>query len=465
MWKNRKHGEESPYIPAGPFKIRLPFIHYKFELPDYFQGLLMSAVDLAAIPLIIDALGMPFEVALAIVILNGLLYLTHHLLGDPVIPGWITPAIPLLIAYVTTFPEGPDRVYALVSFQLMLGLLSIFLGVTGLANKVVSLVPNAIKSGVIIGAGMAAVISVFQVGGRFETFPYTITIAVGLAFYITFSKHFEKLKKSSSKWQSFANLGLFPIILLSVFIAPLFNEAPWPTIEWGLSKPDFATLFREYTVLGLGFPPLSMFISAIPMVFASYIVLFGDVLQSKALVSEGASIRQDEKIDYNPNRAHLIFGGRNLLMSILGPDVTMSGPMWAAMQVVVVQRFKDGKKAMNSIFGGSGSFRWGTNTALFLLPIVSLVKPILGIALALTLLIQGFVSVKIGVLESKSHRDLGIAGIVGAVLAIKGATWAFAVGIVLTLLIYGKDFFKGEADDFSQCEEPIKENVIVEKVS
>ena len=71
MWKDRKHGEESPYIPAGPFKIRLPFIHYKFELPDYFQGLLMSAVDLAAIPLIIDALGMPFEVALAIVILNG----------------------------------------------------------------------------------------------------------------------------------------------------------------------------------------------------------------------------------------------------------------------------------------------------------------------------------------------------------------------------------------------------------
>ena len=168
MWKNRKDGAETPYIPAGPFKVRLPFIHYKFELPDYFQGLLMSAVDLAAIPLIIDALGMPFEVALAIVILNGLLYLTHHLLGDPVIPGWITPAIPLLIVYVTAFPEGPDRVYALVAFQLMLGLLSIFLGTTGLAQKVVGLVPQAIKSGVIIGAGMAAVISVFQVGGRFE---------------------------------------------------------------------------------------------------------------------------------------------------------------------------------------------------------------------------------------------------------------------------------------------------------
>ena len=101
---------------------------------------------------------------------------------------------------------------------------------------------------------------------------------------------------------------------------------------------------------------------------------------------------------------------------------------------------------MHSLFGGSGSFRWGTNTGLLLLPIVSLVQPILGVALALTLLIQGYVSIRIGILESRSHRDLGIAGIIGAILVIKGASWAFATGIMLTLLIYGKDFFKGEND-------------------
>ncbi|MEB0141434.1 hypothetical protein QN363_20685, partial [Undibacterium sp. CCC2.1] len=68
-------GLESPYIPLGPFKVRLPFIHYNFEMPDYLQGLLMCAVDLAAIPLMTELLGMPFEVALAVVMLNGLLYL------------------------------------------------------------------------------------------------------------------------------------------------------------------------------------------------------------------------------------------------------------------------------------------------------------------------------------------------------------------------------------------------------
>ena len=163
-----------------------------------------------------------------------------------------------------------------------------------------------------------------------------------------------------------------------------------------------------------------------------------------ALLAEADSLRPDEHIDYNPNRAHLIFGGRNTLMSIIGPDIVMAGPLWAAMQVVVIERYKEGKAAMNSLFGGSGSFRWGTNSGLLLLPIVSLVEPILGIALSLTLLIQGFVSVRIGIVESRSNRDLGIAGIIGAVLVSRGATWAFAVGIILTLLVYGRDFFRGE---------------------
>lgn len=443
----RIDGQEQPYWPAGPFKIRLPFVHYKFELPEYLQGLMMCAVDLAAIPLMIELLGMPFEVALAVVLLNGLFYLTHHLLGDPVVPGWITPAIPLLMAYCATFPEGPERVHALIAFQLMLGIFSIAIGATGMAQRVVQLIPSAIKAGVIIGAGFAAVISVFQVGGRFDLYPFTITIAIGLAFYMIFSPGFAIQKARFPLLRTIGKLGILPIIVLAVVIAPLFGEAPWPDIQWSFSRPDFGTLFREYTVFGLGLPPLSMFLTAIPTMLASYIILFGDVLQTRAILNEADAKRPDEKIDYNPDRAHLIFGGRNATMSILGPDVCMCGPFWAAMQVVIVERFTQGKKAMHSIFGGTGSFRWGTNTGLLLMPIVTLVQPILGVALALTLLIQGYVSVRVGVLEARSQRDLGIAGIIGAVLATRGAAWAFATGVVLCALIYGRDFFRGEVDE------------------
>ena len=442
----RRQDGESVYWPLGPFKLRLPFLHYRFEWPDYCQGLLMCAVDLAAIPLMTELLGMPFEVALAVVLLNGFLYLAHHMLGDPVVPGWITPAIPLLMAYCQTFPEGPERIHALIAFQMMLGLFCIGLGVTGLSTKVVRLVPPALKAGVIIGAGIAAVMTVFEVGGRFDSFPWTISIAIGTAFYLLFSRHFTQLKASHPFWGTLGKLGIFPIIALAIVIAPLFGEASWPNVEWGFVSPDFTTLWQDYTLFGLGLPPLSMFLQAIPTVFAAYIVVFGDVLQGKALLDEADTVRRDESIDYSPNRAHMIFGGRNTLMSVIGPDVAMCGRLWAAMHVVIVERFKEGRRAMDSIFGGAGSFRWGTNTGLLLLPIVSLVQPILGVALALTLLIQGYVSVRIGVLVARSQRDLGIAGVIAAVLATKGAAWAFAVGVALCLLIYGRRFFTGEDD-------------------
>ena len=439
--------EQQPYYSLGPFKIRVPFKHYRIEWPDYFQGLLMCAVDLAAIPLMTELLGMPFEAAIAIVMLNGLLYLVHHLLGDPVIPGWITPAIPLLIAYVEAFDPGGARIHALIAFQMTLGLLVMILGRTGMATKVVHMIPNAIKSGIIIGAGIAAIAVVFKEGGRFDTYPITISIAVGVAFYLIFSRHFTQLRHHNKIWAVVGKLGIFPIIVLAVIVAPLVGETQFPDIEWGFTQPDFMLMWTEYTVFGVGLPPLTMFLTALPTVLAAYIVVFGDVLQTKAILEEADEIRKDEDIDYDANRSHMIFGGRNLFMSIFGPDVTMFGPLWAAMQVVVVERYKQGKTAMKSIFGGSGSFRWGTNTGLLLLPIVSLVQPILGVALALTLLIQGFVSVRIGVMESRSQRDLGIAGVIAAILSIKGAAWAFAIGVVLTALIYGKDFFKGEVDN------------------
>ncbi len=47
-------------------------------------------------------------------------------------------------------------------------MLAIILGVTGLGQKVASIVPNAMKSGIIIGAGIAAVNSVLVDGGRFD---------------------------------------------------------------------------------------------------------------------------------------------------------------------------------------------------------------------------------------------------------------------------------------------------------
>lgn len=90
---------------------------------------------------------------------------------------------------------------------------------------------------------------------------------------------------------------------------------------------------------------------------------------------------------------------------------------------------------MDSINGGAGSFRFGTLTGYFLMPIVTFVTPVLSIALALTMLIQGYVSVRIGILKSRTMNDLGIAGVMAAVIVARGAAWGLGVGIVLSLLI------------------------------
>ena len=115
MALHRENGKEQPFIPAGPFKIRIPFIHYRWEISECLQAILMCATCLGAIPVLQELLGVPYEVAWSMVIINGFFYNLHSLLGDPVVPGWITPAIPLVTAFLTLTEQGPERVQTMIA--------------------------------------------------------------------------------------------------------------------------------------------------------------------------------------------------------------------------------------------------------------------------------------------------------------------------------------------------------------
>ncbi|MGL5639023.1 MAG: hypothetical protein ACRCW7_06745 [Cetobacterium sp.] len=431
----REEGKEQPYIPAGIFKIRIPFIHIGFEKIDFFQGLLLCAVCMGAIPMLQEYLGMPFNVAMTIVVLNGVFYFLHILLGDPIIPGWITPAIPIVIIYLEEFSVGLERIHALIAFQISLGIISIVLGITGLGKKVTSVVPNAMKSGIIIGAGIAAVNSIMAKGGNFEKYPISIVLCSGIGFYFLFSSNFKSKKDNNIFTKVLFNLGSLPIIIMAILIGPLLKEVAPPNIEWGITSLAIRELINEWTIFGLGMPSFEMFLKGIPVVISTYIILFGDMIQAQCLLENASKKRPDEIVDYNSNRSHIIFGARNILMGIFSPTITMCGPLAAAMQVVLCERYKNGKETMNTIHSGAISYRYGTFCGYFLLPIVTLVKPILGIALAATMLIQGFVSIRVGVTKSKTVNDLGIAGIMSAVIAFKGAAWGLLAGIILCLFV------------------------------
>ncbi|MBQ3436996.1 MAG: hypothetical protein IJG31_00520 [Fusobacterium sp.] len=438
MYK-RIEREEQPHLKMGPFKIRIPFIHYRFETSEGIQGILMCATCLGAIPMLTEGLGIPFELAWSMVIINGLLYNMHALLGDPVVPGWITPSIPLTMAYLTKFTIGPERIQAMIALQLLVALIFLIMGMTGFAGKLMKIIPTSIKSGILLGAGFAAIIGEVGIKGRFNLYPFSIAIGGLLSFFLLFS---EKLKAWRKKYKLIAKMGkygMLPAIIVSIIIAPLFKELPFPVIKIGtfIKIPEFANILKEVSVFGVGFPRTELFVNAIPMAIMIYIIAFGDFVTSGELLNEADKIREDEIIEFNSNRSNLISGLRNLIEGIFIPYIPLCGPLWAAVSAAVFERYKEGRENMDSVFSGVGSFRISTFLSVAIIPIVSLVQPTLPVALSLTLLVQGFVCTRLAISLCKRNIDMGIAGVMAAVLAVKGAAWGLGVGIILVLLLIG----------------------------
>ena len=128
--KRAKRANELPYIPLGPFQWRIPGVHYKIEYVEFFQGLILGATALSSIPYLTDNLGLPYELAWSCVIIEVFMYMLHGWLGDPVVPGWITPTLPFTLAYLNGFEKGPERIQAMIALQLLVAFVFIFMGIT-----------------------------------------------------------------------------------------------------------------------------------------------------------------------------------------------------------------------------------------------------------------------------------------------------------------------------------------------
>ena len=306
----RPYGAEQPYWPAGPFKIRLPFIHYRWEFPEMIQGLFMFVVSLAMIPLLEKYLGMPYEAALAFCVIAGVGYLLPALLGVPLVPGWITPAIPVVLLYLQAFEPGPQAVQAMFALQLLVFIIFLFLGVTGLGSKLVRIIPNSLKSGIIIGAGIAAMMGELKSGGRIDATPISLLIGSLVSAYILFSLSFKNIVETNKFAKMLANFGMIPGLFVAMIIGWVVGEYPLPVIEWGITKPDFG-LMTQYLVFNVGMPSLDMLLLAIPTAIIAYVIAFGDILVGFTLCRRVDEVRPDEKIELNVTRVHLVTAMRN----------------------------------------------------------------------------------------------------------------------------------------------------------
>lgn len=452
--RQRKHGEEHPYWPAGPFKIRLPLIHYRWEIPETIQALVMFVVAMGMIPLLEQYLGLPYEVALAYVVVCGIGFLLPNLLGVPFVPGWITPAIPVVLLFVGGFEPGPEAIKALVALQLVVTFIFLFMGITRLGTKLVDNIPNSIKAGILLGAGIAAISGEISAGGRLYNTPISLVIGGLVTVYVLFSLSFRDWVEKHRWAKIVAGYGMVPGMLITMVIGWSVGEYEKPDLQWGIELPAFGQIW-DYLPFTLGFPSMSLILAAIPTAIIAYIIAFGDIIVGQSLLKRVDHLRPDEKIEVNVDRVHLVTGIRNLIHSFFAPYPGLAGPLFTGAMATIAERYRYGRSAMDTIYSGSGMFWLVGFFALFMLPLVTLFKPVLPIALSITLLITGYLCIAVAVEQIDNATSMGVAGIMGVVLATHGAAWGLAAGFVLWMVIElrSKQALKEHAGE--EPEEPI----------
>lgn len=447
----RSHGKEQPYWPAGPFKIRLPFIHYRWEMAETIQGMIMFVVGMAMIPLLEKYLGLPYDVALAYVVVCGIGFMLPNLLGVPMVPGWITPAIPVVLLFLGNFEPGPEAIRALVGLQLIVTAIFFILGVTRLGSKLVDLFPDSIKAGILIGAGIAALTGEISEGGRLANTPISLIIGFLVTAYVLFSLNFRDYVDNHKWAKIIAGYGMVPGTLVAMAVGWAVNEYPLPNIEFGLSTPAFGEMIN-YLPFTLGLPSLEMLWMAIPTALIAYVIAFGDIIVGKSLLDRVDHLRPDEEIEVNVDRVHLVTALRNLIHSFFAPYPGLAGPLFTGAMATIAERYRHGRGAMDSIYSGAGIFWIVGFIALFALPLITLFKPVLPIALSITLLITGYLCISVGVEQIRNATQMGVAGTMGVVLAVYGAGFGLLAGVVLYFLIE----YRRKSSQPKEAEEPIE---------
>nr|WP_281381370.1 solute carrier family 23 protein [Geomicrobium halophilum] len=396
----------------------------------------MMIVSISLIPTLQEYLGLPYDVALAFVVVYQIGLLLPALLGSPIVGGWITPAIPLVLTYLGDFEPGPEAIRAMVALQLIVFLIFFLLGITKLGGKLIRIVPASLKSGILIGAGLAAFIGEIEPEGRVMETPISLITAGILLAFTMFSLTFQRMRERY-RWANFiSNFGMMPPLIFAIFVGWAVNEFPLPDVEWGITSPAFGEVWA-YLPFSVGLPDINIFLLAIPTAIVAYIIAYGDMIVGDEILKRSDDKRKDEKIDNDMNRLHLVTSIRNLIQSFFGPYTGLSGPIWTAIQVTVAERYNYGRKAMDSFHGGAGTFTIAMMVGLFMLPIVTFFEPTLEVALSTTLLITGYVCVQVGIeqVKNSSATEIGVASLTAMVLAVHGAEYGLMAGVIMYFIV------------------------------
>ena len=478
MAAEEAEGAIHPGFKWGPFTFRVPFLHTRIEWPELAQGIFVAgATGLGLVPVLTHYFGLTFEEAVAFAFVQSVLLSSQPILfGEPFAPGWVTPALPLvlgamIIGGAPLYEDPADMWRYMAALTIVFAAIIFFMGFTGLGGKVVSALPNAFKGGIIMGAAIAAVYRVFFGDATlFQAMPVTTTVAVGFCIFLTFSIPVMHLKQKYKPLALFASLGLLPGFFAGGLVGPFAGILAGPTeklVELGWLKDTwlgyfkteitysfalegvettygvlvlpFMSLWEKISPLSIGFPSFEMMINAIPLAIIGYVLLFGDLITGHEILKISQPARPDNKLDVNLNRTHISAGIRNTLSLFAAPFFPTQGCLWTGVQVIIAQRWAEGKQGMQSFHSGMASYYvFGIPILYMCAPLLAALEPLMPIALSLTLVLTGFACAYVAMGLQRTNAERGGVLIIGSAIAFFPNPWiGMIVAVIMTIGLIG----------------------------
>jgi hypothetical protein len=438
MILKREDGQVQPGIKWWRFTGRIPGIHIGLSLPEIIQGgLLTTATAGVVAALTMKFFNVPFEVAWSVMFIQLFwLILQPLLFGDPIAPGWITPALPLVMGFLAQFPAGIEAIQAMTALTICVCAIFLFFGITGLGNKFFSWVPVELRAAIIFAGAISAFEAEF---GRLGKMPNTLPIVWGVVFLLMFSIWFSKAKNKIKAFKIMGSMAMLVGFLVAAVVGPLFGEISFD-IKMGWYIPQIGAYVKAISPFSIGWPAIHMYIKALPLAVMVYIFVFGDLVLANTLIDQAGLIRKDEKLIIDNTRTHFTLFFKNIGHLLTGgPFIPLHGPMWTGVHVFLIERYKTGRRHMDSLFTGIFNWYWPAFILALLVPIVTFMKPLLPVALSITLILTGFACAYIAISMVKTPTGQGYAFFVGMVIAKFGPAWGLGIGVGLYCLLLLKD--------------------------
>ncbi|GAA6151718.1 hypothetical protein [Pseudoteredinibacter isoporae] len=449
MSNERERAAQQPGFHWLGFTARIPILHTRVCWPEFFQGILVSAATaLALVPLLTTYFGLSFEEAIAMSFLHSFLISASWMIfGEPYASGWLTPALPFVLTLLLSdsFSDPTERLQMMTAISLDFALLLAVLGVSGLGAKLIKVMPEVLKGAVILGASIAAFLKVFDLQAAdniFNTHPYSASVAIGLSLLLAFSAPLHRLAARYPMLARLVALGLLPGFVLGAVIGAVMGELQFD-IQMGFFALPMMDMFNKVSPFAIGWPSLEMFIQGMPLALIGYILFFGDLLTGKEVLAMVAKNREDEPLNFNDSRTHISVAIRNAISALIAPFFPTQGILWTGIHVVIAQRWQQGRQAMGSLFDGISSYYMlGLPFIFFLAPVVTGIKPMMPIALAVTLALTGFACAYVAMAKAKNNAERGCMLLSAMCLAMMDPWLGLILAVLMSVFLVD---FKAEA--------------------